>query len=467
LAVPSWAASFSPEVQPFVTVDAPVLALTHVRVIDGTGAPAREDQTLIISGGRIQALGAASSVTVPANARIVDGTGRTVLPGLVGMHDHLFYAQFAGELMHDIPTSATRLYLAAGVTSIRTAGSMNPYLDLGTKRLVDEGRMVGPKIHVTGPYLEGAGGFTPQMPELTTAEAVTRTIDFWADQGATSFKLYQHLPRALAGIAITAAHRRGLKVTGHLCAVSLAEAITLGIDNLEHGIITASDFEANRRPDVCPDGKEHLATIAHLDVASAPVQALIRQLVTHHVAITSTLAVWEGSVAGRPKFVQDRVWRALAPQALTRLLSAQNSINNPPPSFTWYRQWGAAFANEMRFERAFVRAGGILLAGADPTGDGGVLPGFADQREVELLVEAGFTPLEAIHIATANGALFLGEQNRIGTLALGKQADLVLVRGNPAATIGDLEDVELVFKDGVGYDPTKLVDSMRGKVGIQ
>jgi imidazolonepropionase-like amidohydrolase len=466
-AAPTSAASMSPDVQPFIAFDAPVVAITHVRVIDGTAAPAREDQTLIVSGGHIQALGAARDVAVPAGAHVVDGNGRTVLPGLVGMHDHLFYAQFAGELMHDIPTTATRLYLAAGVTTIRTAGSMNPYLDLGTKKLVDRGRMVGPKIHVTGPYLEGAGGFTPQMPELTTADAVTRTVDFWADQGVTSFKLFQHLPRSLAGAAIAAAHRRGLKVTGHLCAVTFGEAIALGIDNLEHGIITASDFQTGRKLDVCPDEKQHLATIAHLDIASAPVRALIGQLVAHHVAITSTLAVWEGSVAGRPNFVTDRVWRALAPQALTSLLSAQSSINNPPPSFTWYRQWSAAFVNEMRFERAFVRAGGLLLAGADPTGDGGVLPGFADQREVELLVEAGFAPLEAIHIATANGALFLGEQDRIGTLAPGRQADLVIVRGNPATTIGDLEKVELVFKDGVAYDPTKLVDSVRGKVGIQ
>jgi hypothetical protein len=369
--------------------------------------------------------------------------------------------------MHDIPTTATRLYLGSGVTTIRTAGSMNPYTDLGVKQRIDDGRQVGPKIHVTGPYIEGPGAFTPQMHDLTTPEATTRTIDFWIDQGVTSFKLYAHLPRALAAVAISAAHRRGIKVTGHLCAISYAEAIALGIDNLEHGLITASDFDAGRKPDVCPEFRQHLATIAHLDVASAPVQALIRQLVAHHVAITSTLAVWEASVAGRPGLVTWRVRRALAPEALTNFLDAQRWINTADPESAWYRQWGPAFANEMRFERAFVRAGGLLLAGADPTGDGGVLPGFADQRQVELLVEAGFTPLEAIHIATANGAAFLGEQDRLGTLAAGKQADLLLVRGNPATKISDLENVELVFKDGVGYDPVKLVDSVRGLVGIE
>jgi imidazolonepropionase-like amidohydrolase len=120
----------------------------------------------------------------------------------------------------------------------------------------------------------------------------------------------------------------------------------------------------------------------------------------------------------------------------------------------------------MQFEREFVKAGGLLIAGLDPTGYGGVVPGFGDQREVELLVEAGFSPLEAIQIATANGAKFLGELERIGTLAPGKQADLVVVQGDPAKNISDIEKVTLVFKEGIGYDPAKLISSARGSVGL-
>ncbi len=127
----------------------------------------------------------------------------------------------------------------------------------------------------------------------------------------------------------------------------------------------------------------------------------------------------------------------------------------------------ALVRKEMDFELAFVRAGGVLLAGPDPTGNGGVLPGFGDQREVELLVEAGFTPLEAIHIATENGAVFLGRQEQVGTLAQGKQADIVLVKGDPSKHIEDIENIETVFKAGIGYDPQKLLDSVRGQVGIR
>jgi len=128
--------------------------------------------------------------------------------------------------------------------------------------------------------------------------------------------------------------------------------------------------------------------------------------------------------------------------------------------------YATLFAKAMRLERAFVKAGGVLIAGTDPTGAGGVVPGYADQRQIELLVEEGFTPVEAISIATLNGAKYLGRQGRIGSIALGKQADLVVIDGNPSATISDVRRVETVFKNGVGFDPAKLIESVKGQVGI-
>jgi amidohydrolase family protein len=124
-----------------------------------------------------------------------------------------------------------------------------------------------------------------------------------------------------------------------------------------------------------------------------------------------------------------------------------------------------AFENDMALERQFAASGGLLLAGPDPTGNGGVIPGFGDLREIELLVEAGFTPVEAIRIATLNGATYLGLADRIGSIAPGKDADLFIVKGNPAAKIGDVENVILVFKDGVGYNSAKLLESVKGRYG--
>ena len=128
--------------------------------------------------------------------------------------------------------------------------------------------------------------------------------------------------------------------------------------------------------------------------------------------------------------------------------------------------YATLFAKGMALERAFARAGGMLIAGTDPTGGGGVIPGYANQRQVELLVDAGFTPLEAINISTLNGATYLKRDARVGSLAVGKQADIVVIGGNPAVSIADIRNVETVFKQGIGYDPAKLIASVTGRVGL-
>jgi imidazolonepropionase-like amidohydrolase len=449
--------------QQFIRVEAPVIALTHVRIIDGAGAPVREDQTIVISGGKIQSVGAAA---VPAGARVLDLAGHTVLPGLVGMHDHMFYPMGGNPPMYsNMGFSFPRLYLAAGVTTIRTTGSVEPFADLEIKKLIDAGRMIGPKMHVTAPYLEGTGAFTPVMHQLADAADARRMVNFWADEGSTSFKAYMNITRDELRAAAEEAHRRGLRITGHLCSVGFKEAAEAGIDDLEHGLVVDTEFTPGKQPDACPGAAAARDALLKLDVKGAEIQGTIRTLVEKHVAVTSTLPVFEASVANttaqqqRP-LMQERVLEAMAPEARARYLAARARIAPDSPS-------GALLQKEMEFERAFVAAGGLLLAGLDPTGNGGVLAGFGDQREVELLVEAGFTPLEAIRIATLNGAQFLGEQERIGSIAAGKSADLVIIKGNPAANIRDIEKVDIVFKDGIGYDSQKLIDSVRGLVGIR
>ncbi len=455
----------SPDVKQFVKFDAPLIALTHVRVIDGTGAPAREDQTIIINKGKIESAGNAN---VPKDAQVLDLNSYTVIPGLVGMHDHMFYPMgngIFGEMAYSFP----RLYLAGGVTTIRTTGSLEPYTDLELKKTIDAGKTPGPKMHVTGPYLEGQGSWALQMHQLTGPDDAVKTVNFWLDQGVDNFKAYMFITRAELGAAIQAAHKRGAKVTGHLCAVNFREAADLGIDDLEHGFFVDTEFLAGKKPDECPENGEDPVALAKLDASSGPMHDTIQYLVQHHVALTSTLPVFEqGSFTNRPA-VQKRVLDALTPEARVAWLEHRvryndaaflqrnfHSDTSPLP---------AAFKKELEFEYAFSKAGGLLLAGLDPTGMGGVIAGFGDQREVELLVEAGFTPVEAIHIATYNGAQFLGDLDRVGTIAPGKHADLVVIKGDPSKKIEDIENVETVFKDGIGYDSAKLIDSVKGLVG--
>jgi imidazolonepropionase-like amidohydrolase len=463
----------STEVRTFIKVDAPVVALVHVRVVDGTGAPARENQTLILRGGRIEAMGAASAIALPREAQVLDLAGHTVLPGLVGMHNHLFYthsihsdekgaALAPGRLFAEIAYSAPRMYLACGVTTLRTAGSLEPYTDLNVKRQIDAGLMPGPKMEVTGPYLEGLEPMTPQMHALRSPEEARRFVDFWADAGVTSFKAYMNITRADLGVAIQAAHARGLKVTGHLGSVTWPEALALGIDNFEHGpVYSDTEFAPDKKPDVGPPVSTSWGAWLKVEVEGPEVQKLIGDLVAKKVAITSTLPVFELGIPGRPP-LQPRMLAAMSAESKASYLTARAKVPTAPNG-----RAEQLLRKEMAFERAFVKAGGLLLAGPDPTGMGGVLPGFGDHRELELLVEAGFTPLEAITIATANGAAFLGRLDRIGTLAPGKQADLVVVRGDPSKKIGDIEHIVTVFKDGLGYDPAKLLESVRGHVGIR
>lgn len=439
----------------FIITDAPLIALTHVRVIDGTGAPAKENQTILIQAGRINAIGNAADLPIPGDAKVLDLKDHTAMPGLVGMHEHLFYSTANGT--KDVSATATfpPLYLASGVTTIRTAGTLNLDDDIAARDLIDSGQGPGPKIYLTSPYINWRPG---QLPEPSKIEAA---FGEWAEKGVTSLKVYTNIGRGALAAVIAAAHKRGLKVTGHLCAVGYREAIDLGIDNLEHGLIVDTEFYSGKRPDECPNRNDWLPELARLDVHSAPVQELIRELVSHHVAITSTLPIFE-TFTGEKFRLEPRMQQVLAPAAYEACLS---HIAHDKADERWPLIWQAALKREMEFEREFVRAGGLLLAGVDPTGWGGVVAGFGDQRGLELLVGAGFTPEEAIRIATANGADFLGESDHIGTLAVGKQADIVIIRGNPSANINDIQNVVIVFKAGVGFDSAKLVDSVRGQVG--
>ena len=446
----------STAVRSYIKVDAPVVALTHARVIDGTGAAAREDHTLVIRDGNIAAMGPSASVAAPEGATVIDLTGKSVIPGLVMMHEHFYYPNGPG-VYGQLGESFSRLYLAGGVTTMRTGGNVNGFMDLNMMRLVESGQKPGPAIDATAPYLNGVNTFI-QMRALKGPEDARRQVQYWTDEGATSLKLYMQISRGELAAAVNEAHRRGIKVTGHLCSVTYAEAAGLGIDNLEHGFFAATDFVADKKPDVCPGQGAGQKTIAALDENGAPFKALVKTLVDAGVALTSTLTVFETFTPGRPK--------PPGLEVLTPQLREQFEQNYARTQQNKDSIYTTLFAKGMALERAFARAGGMLIAGTDPTGGGGVIPGYSNQRQVELLVDAGFTPLEAITISTLNGAKYLKRDARVGSLAVGKQADLVVIGGNPAASIADIRKVETVFKQGIGYDPAKLIASVTGRVGL-
>lgn len=445
------------EVRPFIAVDAPMVALTHVRLIDGTGATMRNDQTIVIDGTRILAVGPSATTAIPAQAHVLDRRGFTVVPGFVGLHEHTYFGGV--QRLTQMSTSAPLLYLAFGVTTAMTAGSQLPYHELSMQRAIDAGRTPGPQLLIAGPYLDGPESRNPMTRALTSDLEAQRVVGYWADEGVTWVKVMGNMSRARMGAVIRAAHARGVRVTGHLCSVSFAEAAELGIDALQHGFITASEYVPGKKEDECPP--DNMRVQSNVDVGSEPVQASIRALARRGTPVVSTLGVYETFAPAR--FVMDTAALAMLAPETRREVEAANARLGSAGGLTVSP---GLLKSMMRWERDFVAAGGLLGAGCDPWGTG-YLPGYGDVRNFEMFREAGFSAETAIQIMTYNGARILGMEHDVGAVTVGRQADLVLVRGNPAVSARDLYQVELVFRAGVGYDSQKLRAAARGLVGLR
>jgi len=450
----------SPAFQQFVAVEAPVVVLSNVKLIDGTGAPAAEGQTIVIEGGRITAVGPSGSVRVPAGAETHDLTGHTVIPGLVGLHNHSYYTGGNGRAAQ-LSFSGSRLYLASGVTTIRTTGAQQPYAELNLKEDIEAGRMIGPTMFTTGPYLTGEQG-SQTMAQLNGPESARRVVRYWSEEGVSWFKAYTWISRAELGAAIDEAHKHGVKVTAHLCSVGYREAVALGIDNVEHSLFANSEYAPDKEPDQCPAGFR--STYGDLDVNGEEVQSTFRAMIDNGVAMTSTPVVYEISVPGRPP-IEERIYDILAPDIAAEVRVIAERIRGADPN-SGMGIHPDIYKKAMEYDRAFVRAGGLLGAGVDPTGYGAAPPGFGDQRNYELFLEAGFTAPEVVQIMSANGAKVLGIDDEVGSIEAGKVADLVVLRGDLEAD-GHVRNTRWVFRHGVGWDAPKLIESVRGIVGVR
>jgi imidazolonepropionase-like amidohydrolase len=459
LAFAAGAQSFSAQVTPFIKLPAGTIVLADVKIIDGTGGPAKDHQSILIQNDRITAISSLKEMNTPANATIISCTGKTVIPGLVMLHEHLYYTSPLEAFFNitEMPFSFPRLYLAAGVTTLRTAGSIEPQTDLNMKRLIQEGKLTGPDMDITAPYIERKGFDIPALNLIRDSAEAAASVVFWSAKGCTSFKMYMHATIADLTAVVREAHRRGLRVTGHIGTITYREAAEAGIDNLEHGFMASSDFMANKKVNELDYAATRRALIA-LDVNSTQMKDLIQLLVRKKVALTSTLPVFE-PYTGREN-IHGGGEDALLPEIKEKLALQWKQMQNKDSVSA------GLFKKELSWEKQFYDAGGLLVAGTDPTGAGRTIAGYSNYREIELLTEAGFTPLQAIKICTLNGARYLGRLNDIGTIEKGKKADLVLIDGDIEKDIQQIRRTEIVFKNGVGFDSKKMFESVKGKVGL-
>lgn len=438
----------SENVLKYVKYKSNVIALTNATVFDGTGDSAKENQTLIIVNGYFQSIAENSDINLPKNATIVNLKGKTIIPGIVGVHNHLHIPHFPF-----IGIEASKLYLASGVTTIQTCGSASPEEEIILSEKIKKGKVIGPDIFTSGPYFTGKGG-NPNMIIPRNAKHIRDTIQYWTERGIKWFKIYRNTKPNDLKVIVEEAHNRNAKVTGHLCSITFEQATKLGIDGIEHGFNSMSDFREGKTYGECDGSWDYLKT---LDIESDKVKQLQQLMIDNNVFMTSTLAIYESSMPDRA-FADDRSLWIMSPFLRSQYEERRKNFDNLEKGYDTKEK---VLKKRMQFEYQFYKMGGNLTAGVDAGRN--VLPGFGDQRNFELLKETGFSTEEAIKIMTNNGAKVL-EDSEIGLIKTGKKANFVVLNGNIKDSI---KNVETVFKDGYGYDPKLILQGMDGKFGIE
>jgi len=443
----------------FVTHERGTYLLQNLILIDGTGGAAKANQDILIVGDKIEKVGV--DLPVPKGATAINMDGKSAMPGMVMLHEHLFYPKTTPDANYGVDQmsySFPRLYLAGGVTSMRTAGSIMPQADLNIKKAIGRGEVPGPKMDVTSPHIDREGVGIFELGAIDSPEGAARAVNYYADMGITSIKVYNFITRDDLKAIVAAAHARNMKVTGHICSITYREAADIGIDNLEHGFFSCSDFVKGKQVDIC-DPFEMRKALLTIPVDSKEVTELITHLVSKKVALTSTINVFE-PYTGR-EVVPGGGIDALFPNAKEKV----------------YKRWASkqgrdsldylAFNKAKVWEKAFYDAGGLLVAGTDPTYDGRIVAGYANMRLLELFVEMGFSIPETIKICTLHGATYLEQAASIGTLEAGKIADLLIMDNDISKDISAIRSLNIVFKNGIGYDSKKLFKAAEGYVGIR
>lgn len=426
-----------------------ILAFTNSTVVDGTGNEIKYNQTIIIEDGVFSAVGNGDEIKIPKNAEVIDLKGKTVIPGIVGMHNHLHIPQFP-----DVGEIAAKLYLASGITTIQTCGAASPYKELELSKNIASGKKLGPDIIPSAPFITGIGG-NPNMIIPRNETHLRDTIQHWLNQGVNWFKVYRNISTDDLKIVIDEAHKNNAKVRGHLCSVTFEEASKWGIDGIEHGLNSTSDFRTNKEFGVCGGGREYMDEII---IGSKEVKELHKLMIDNKVVLTSTLSIYEASIPNRA-YADERTLQAMSPYLKNQYEERRKTFDEHLNDLTRNN----SLKRIMQFEYQYFKMGGLLCSGVDAGRH--VLPGFGDQRNYELHMETGFSTEEAVQIMTGNGAKAL-ERSDIGSLEVGKRADLVILDGNLKEKSTVIKKVETVFKNGVGYDSEKILLETTNKFGI-
>lgn len=425
-----------------------VTALVGGTVIDGTGKPPRTGDTVLIRGERIAAIG--RKVKIPKGATVIDITGKTVIPGLIDMHGHM-YVRATGPQRSQFEAFPL-LYLAGGVTTVRSPGDFEPEGMIALRERIERGEAKGPRIFTAGPYFDHDPSQVSWIKGVKSSQEALEKFNQWKDR-IDYVKFYTRITEPEFRVVLEAAHKAGIRATGHLDSITATRAIELGIDGLEHGIFAMSEL-------IPPSKKQDLfCVLADLDLNTPVVENLINSIVKKRVAIDPTIVVYQSLRSDfepvTPGWLKYFSTEAQAYQTKLRSSSKPNTARDECLQ--------RAIQKQLQFVKKVYERGGIIIAGTDPV-IVTLTPGYGLHRELKNLVAAGLTPVEAIKAATLVAATVLRREKDLGSIQRGKLADLVVVEGTPATRIEDVGNTEMVFKGGVQYDPATLRKSAEGQI---
>lgn len=442
---------YSDFMKSYLSIDDSIVVLQDVKIIDGSGLKnALVNQSIVIYGDKIITICHKDSIKHPEKAKVLNLNGHTVIPGIIGTHNHLRLPDVA------IPYSATRLYLACGVTTIQTCGTANAKDEIELAKNIREGISPGPEIVNSSPYFTGDDG-KPHFIHPKNEKHLQDTMQYWIDKGVKWFKVYMNTNPEDLKFMIKYAHERGVKVAGHLCSITYEEAAKMGIDAIEHGFTYSYDHADGKIQGKC-SGSNSFRSLT--DISSEEVRMVQQCLIENNVALSSTPAALECQLHARVD-QSSRVLEVMSPSLRAKFGSRVRKMQKAGDKWYFKEIW---LTKSMEYDLAFYRAGGLLTAGPDPMHLN--MPGFGDQRNYELFIEAGFSPTEAINVMTFNGAKLLELDDR-GLIAVGKKADLIVINGDLEENPSMIKNMEIVFKDGYGFSPEKLLEDVKGLVGIK
>ena len=407
----------------FTAEEPAVTAIVGGRLIDGTGKPAVENSVVILRGGKIVAAGPAASIPVPKGAEFVDAKGKSVLPGLWEMHAHFEQVEWGP------------IYLATGVTTARDVGNEREFI-VAARDAIAAGRGIGPRLVMAG-VVDGSGPFSLGVIRVDTPEQAREQVQKYKADGFQQIKVYSSVKPDILKVVTAEAHRLGMTVTGHIpFGMNAIQGIEDGMDQINHvEYLTA----------VLADPKSHA-----IDPEAPNVKSTIKLLLEHHTVVDPTLALMEIITHSTDKPIS-----AFEPGILRvapELREGLETMGVPPQRG---EQMAAVFRSMVATVRLLHQAGVPIVAGTDQS-----VPGFSLDREIELRVQAGFTPMEAIQSATLVAARAMGMERDSGTIEPGKRADVIVVDGNPLENISDIRKVSTVFAGGKMYQPAALWTSV-------